>query len=785
MAQYNASQLISASNATYVTNVTGNITAADVRTLNDSWVSSSAILSDNNTFSGNQIISGNVNQSGTFYADTLSFYSSSTIQQTTGSYVMTYDSNGTVTYDTYPNVAAALQPYINTGSFDTSSLVSNATFNSYTQSTNNTIAGLETTASFNTFSQSYVTDSASFNSRINAATGSSIYTGSFATTGSNSFTGSQNILSGSITQRGGRYNTVSFPQFTQTGYNSNATSQETSSINPFNWLLNRSGSAINQNTTIAAGTINLTDVKGNSYSSLAAGFIQNQAANQTASLSIISYDATSFTYDNEFWINASGVGTQFTDWDNNTSANSTTPIMQVGPNNGSQPAPQFPRGLVVTGSAIFAELTGSLATFSASVNTRINSGGGGSINTGSFATTGSNTFKGNQIVSGTFFQSGSNTLGGTELGGTFIKNRVIIGGTSGGDGPTPRLWISGSDGRLNTQGGGFVTADTTKVRNLTADFTAYASTASAGASLSLGVYDPYDFTTDIELNINVNTGSGIVFKDFDNVTAFDYIPFMSVAPNLGNNPIPVMTRGLIVNNDVSVGNTITASVLQLKGNAKVWFPTLTYGTSSYVPQVATDGFQFYQSQGQPYAFQVNTLCGQYNGISGSQFTMGLQTNGSGTSTFGGANYFALISGSLSQSVNPGTEIKGGDQLVNSAGGLEIVYTYSNAGFARKVYVNSGLYVSGSGGAKAITTNGDVLVTGSVEITSALRVPSIQNNVAITGSLNVSATTTLQNQIILTAVSQSYNFTDDTQAAANGIQLGGLYRNGNFVMIRMT
>ena len=58
MAQYTKQQLISASNATYFTNVYGGISASAVRDLNDSWVSSSALLSGSNTFIGNQIISG-------------------------------------------------------------------------------------------------------------------------------------------------------------------------------------------------------------------------------------------------------------------------------------------------------------------------------------------------------------------------------------------------------------------------------------------------------------------------------------------------------------------------------------------------------------------------------------------------------------------------------------------------------------------------------------------------------------------------------------------------------
>ena len=68
MAIYNASLLISASNATYFTNVTGGIAAVDVRNFNDTWISSSALLTGSNTFVGNQIISGNVDINGTITA---------------------------------------------------------------------------------------------------------------------------------------------------------------------------------------------------------------------------------------------------------------------------------------------------------------------------------------------------------------------------------------------------------------------------------------------------------------------------------------------------------------------------------------------------------------------------------------------------------------------------------------------------------------------------------------------------------------------------------------------
>ena len=40
-------------------------------------------------------------------------------------------------------------------------------------------------------------------------------------------------------------------------------------------------------------------------------------------------------------------------------------------------------------------------------------------------------------------------------------------------------------------------------------------------------------------------------------------------------------------------------------------------------------------------------------------------------------------------------------------------------------------------------------------------------------------------LTLTQVSQSLNYSDDTAAAAGGVPLGGLYRNGNFILIRIS
>jgi hypothetical protein len=74
------------------------------------------------------------------------------------------------------------------------------------------------------------------------------------------------------------------------------------------------------------------------------------------------------------------------------------------------------------------------------------------------------------------------------------------------------------------------------------------------------------------------------------------------------------------------------------------------------------------------------------------------------------------------------------------------------------------------------------------------VVSGSNNIAeISGSLNVSGSlsvqtgpTTISNgYVILSQVSQSLNFSDDAAAAIGGVPLGGLYRNGNFIAIRIS
>jgi len=62
---------------------------------------------------------------------------------------------------------------------------------------------------------------------------------------------------------------------------------------------------------------------------------------------------------------------------------------------------------------------------------------------------------------------------------------------------------------------------------------------------------------------------------------------------------------------------------------------------------------------------------------------------------------------------------------------------------------------------------------------------VSGSALISGSVVMSGSFTQNGYAILTAVSQSLNYADDPAAAAGGVPLGGLYRNGNFILIRVS
>ena len=120
------------------------------------------------------------------------------------------------------------------------------------------------------------------------------------------------------------------------------------------------------------------------------------------------------------------------------------------------------------------------------------------------------------------------------------------------------------------------------------------------------------------------------------------------------------------------------------------------------------------------------------------------------------------------------------------GELHDVVDNTTTGSYGDLFVKSGsIWVS----SKQLT--GSYGLTGSLQATSftgSLQGTSSWASNAVTASFALTASylnPVTNDYIVLTQVSQSLNYVDDAAAASGGVPLGGLYRNGNFILIRIS
>lgn len=82
----------------------------------------------------------------------------------------------------------------------------------------------------------------------------------------------------------------------------------------------------------------------------------------------------------------------------------------------------------------------------------------------------------------------------------------------------------------------------------------------------------------------------------------------------------------------------------------------------------------------------------------------------------------------------------------------------------------------------IAITGSLIINGSPAATDSSTVASASFATTAVSASYLSPIT--DSYIILTQVSQSLNFADDNAAALGGVPLGGLYRSGSVVLIRV-
>jgi len=375
----------------------GSVERIDVVAGNELVVSSSVIN-----------LTGSLHQSGTFYPDVIDWVSSSIVQGT-GSYVLTTDLEGVTQYDTYANVASALQPYIQTGSFATTgsntfygnqnvnvasgqnevslAIISGSGGDQLYLSAQNGQLGLTFANKGNNFFQTNgnliinnnIGGDGSGSISINVNTGSFnvispkliINNGNITTTGSLVASGSLHRLigntqiTGSLVASGSLHrligNTVITGSLNVSGSGININSGLGPNI--VNNIIGRTmiygGSGLDGQTPrlIVSASDGANTLIGRSFISVDTTTVPGFGANinmygdDTSTVNYVQgvYNPNDYSNDNELNIVTSTGGTQFKDFDN-FNVFDYEDFLVIPPNLGDSPIPQFTRGLGVTGS---------------------------------------------------------------------------------------------------------------------------------------------------------------------------------------------------------------------------------------------------------------------------------------------------------------------------------------------------------------------------------------------------------------------------------------------------
>jgi hypothetical protein len=172
-------------------------------------------------------------------------------------------------------------------------------------------------------------------------------------------------------------------------------------------------------------------------------------------------------------------------------------------------------------------------------------------------------------------------------------------------------------------------------------------------------------------------------------------------------------------------------------------------------------------------------------ITGNLFD--IKTN---TTVTGSLNVTAGITGSLLGTASYASNsdlLDGLDSTVFLQTGSFNTFSSSYSTRVTDVEATASAYVATSGSFSTRITNTEATASSYVTTSGSLstRVTTIESKYATTGSNTFNGNQTVTTgYITLTQVSQSLNFADDTAAAAGGVPLGGLYRNGNFIAIRI-
>jgi uncharacterized delta-60 repeat protein len=534
---------------------------------------------------------------------------------------------------------------------------------------------------------------------------------------------------------GGSFTTFGNPSFSTTSANRFAIIDQNDGGLVTNWLTDTLSAKYNLNT----GTVNSVTLLSGDNVLVGGTFTQ---ANSTAREGLASLKLTGF-------------GDVTTTSEYTITADSTRLLV-------SSSTTQFSGDVNIIGNVTASVISGSFVGDGSELT------GLPTINTGSFATTGSNTFVGNQTITGSVGMSGSVVI----TGSFDISGSVVITGS---------FDISGSISQRLQIGTNNIVLTNSPLANLSnnnSDNTVIG--ASAGTSL-----------TGANVN-NTFVGSNTGVNNIANSNTF-VGAFAGKVNTTGNdNTFVGMTAGF--DNTTGVQNTFIGSDA---GSDVVSGSDNTFIGYSAGSDVVDGNYSVYVGSyagNRNISGDHNTGVGYFAGFSnivGQRNTL-LGTEAGYVATSGDDN--------LMLGYRAGAFTNAGQNLLNSN---TSVFLGSNArgldNATNQIVIGalaqgngSNTTTIGTSSTTATYLRGKLVLSGSIaqEVTGSLRVSGneiITGSLSVTGSLNVSGSVNVDGSgfIILSQLSASQEYADDFDAAAGGVPLGALYRNGGFVRIRIT
>ena len=560
-----------------------------------------------NTFVGNQTITGNLSVSGVISASVLYVQTeTASVIYSSGSNQLGDELTDIQTLSGSVKIQGQLLingvPLTSGSTTDTGSLVTTASFNAYTQSTNLRLNSLETnSASVNVSISNLNGTTASLNTSVTALNqftqSQAALNGTFATTGSNTFTGNQVIDRAYKLYTNGIYWTDVTAGFNnleiinQGGGNLDLAALNGGKVRIVNTPLVLTGSALSSSNDIStSANIYAANLTGSGV--LPAGVISSSA--QITSLGFVSSSVTASSL-----VTASVAVNviTFTKGDGSTFNLSVVSSGSVTPGTISGSAQITALGFVsssVTASSLITasfdngtrNLTftkGDASTF----NVNIPDVSGSTINTGSFATTGSNTFVGNQNVNGQLIadtagnqlilKSGENgtTVFDQQPSGSPYNGILRIFQTSGASGIDiyTNVYITGSLTASLQEGYVWVGDSSNKTKLVPTSSFGGGGSINTGSFATTSSFNAYTASTDGRLN-NIESTTASLLIETQNLELFS----ASALTSLSN--LNIATASLFTSTSLSLttasvsGQTMTFT----KGDGTTFNVTLPTGS---------------------------------------------------------------------------------------------------------------------------------------------------------------------------------------------------------------